>query len=932
MNLLPSDIDFIKNATATSARERGLRPIYPTRITNDFTVALKCIGVYQTLETDVELEKLDEEEFAKPLIAAGRMLLALANNSDELSDENEANFMRLNGALAFAMQGNFPSAKAALREISEDFLLSSAIRSIAAAVCNPLIQIKFFDPDSTNHTSEIFHAYFLQSLKSGNRDLLNLAIESIGEQADFNNSEDTALLLSIEMSCRQAFRLATTHLHTNAPEIPDWFLNGAVDSGVLTLLPPQRNLLAKQKIASGISNSLLNLPTSTGKTFIAEACMAAAVRNGGVSFFIAPYISIGNQAFQSLQRKCNDSVEIISMFGGHYSKRIAPKKPTIVVATPERFDAWLRTQQDTCLLRLVVFDEIHYIENGARGIRLEGIISRLLLIQKRQPSLRLMGLSAVLPGAGVMSGWLQVPQTSFHFLSWRPTARRVAICQSNGVMSWLNGTDPLRPVDKEADEIFAHSVKLNLSTVSPSAHYPTKDAEKNSGNNVAKIALDLSKRLGGCGLIVCPRRADTRELASILANHREPADEHSPANILAFKMRLAYPWLQKLIHALERGVAYHNASLPYDVRRDIEDLVRNGDLIFVASTTTLAEGADLPFRWTLVSHWLQGLHPDGIPLKSLTFRNMAGRSGRAGYYTEGDTIVFHNTLGNKNAVGHTSQIPQKVKEVMFGVEPVTSAISHDESDQNKEISEPIKAACASQLLACIAENPNDDDIVSSLVSSTYSTASGNKEIILGVVKEALSQVLNDKEPGGPFAVRNSPIRLTEIGIAANRSGFSPKTCRTILQFLNEEDFPSSTPDLIAKVLLYFSLIPEQQDHYLRKVCTEPKQRSFLKSSDLSEVLRKNLGGHPIREIFEELPARIKSNASDDYIEKEFDKFSQATESVIPTFASWILRGISMMSSFSVWADTPQPDWINIARSWDNLRANQSPPDTLDDDI
>jgi len=212
MNLLPSDIDFIKNATATSARERGLRPIYPTRITNDFTVALKCIGVYQTLETDVELEKLDEEEFAKPLIAAGRMLLALANNSDELSDENEANFMRLNGALAFAMQGNFPSAKAALREISEDFLLSSAIRSIAAAVCNPLIQIKFFDPDSTNHTSEIFHAYFLQSLKSGNRDLLNLAIESIGEQADFNNSEDTALLLSIEMSCRQAFRLATTHL------------------------------------------------------------------------------------------------------------------------------------------------------------------------------------------------------------------------------------------------------------------------------------------------------------------------------------------------------------------------------------------------------------------------------------------------------------------------------------------------------------------------------------------------------------------------------------------------------------------------------------------------------------------------------------------------------------------------------------------------
>ena len=67
----------------------------------------------------------------------------------------------------------------------------------------------------------------------------------------------------------------------------------------------------------------------------------------------------------------------------------------------------------------------------------------------------------------------------------------------------------------------------------------------------------------------------------------------------------------------------------------------------VTATTTLAEGVDLPFRFTILADWLTW---DGTnkqrPMASLLFRNIAGRCGRAGVMTEGDTIIFDNPVGD----------------------------------------------------------------------------------------------------------------------------------------------------------------------------------------------------------------------------------------------------------------------------------------------
>ena len=111
---------------------------------------------------------------------------------------------------------------------------------------------------------------------------------------------------------------------------------------------------------------------------------------------------------------------------------------------------------------------------------------------------------------------------------------------------------------------------------------------------LARFLLDL---LGGPILIVCGTKPTTRNLAKTIANEL-PKLENVPPRIswLLQYIEKDAKHLRPLAGMLERGVAYHNASLPVLFRKGIEDAIRQREITFTCSTTTLAEGVDLPFR------------------------------------------------------------------------------------------------------------------------------------------------------------------------------------------------------------------------------------------------------------------------------------------------------------------------------------------------
>lgn len=906
MNNLPSDIDFRASSSSAAARARRVLPISDRGEGFDVSVALYCVGAFDGITEDEELVALEHEGVASPLIAAARTLMAASDalRSDSSPSREIVDGLAMHAAVAFAMYGNFPSARSAMLTTSLLYRSATPSRRLAWAVCDPASIEEIVLIPGTDAAEVHFYRAWKKSLLLAALEEKDVAENLLSMFPVSSEQSDAALRYSAEVAFRQGYRLAIAHLMQLSPDLPREFLERLIESGRWTLLPPQRKLIIETKLTQGVGNSLLNLPTSTGKTLLAEACIAAALATkSGTAVYVAPYIAIGDQVVAALRSHMPQGINVVAMFGGfkREAPSIDPALKQVLVMTPERFDGWLRGSNVMSTLRLVVVDELHCIENGSRGARMEGIISRLRLMQETGAEFRIVSLSAVLPDATGVREWLKVAEPDFHREDWRPTARRLALCRSDGTLTWMYGADPLRPDGARFGTPTTQPVQISLpEVVRPfrGQFVPDRDSIS-SARNVAAIARDLADRLNGPGLIVCPRRIDTRRIATALADVATVSTSSSAAlAAIAEEVETKHAWLAGLAAMLRKGIAYHNSTLPHDVRRIVEQALREGHVKVIASTTTLAEGADLPFRWTLISHWLSGVFAGAKPLNPLTFRNIAGRSGRAGSYSEGDTILFENLLGPASPQLNTPASRQMaIAHILTDNSPLEAAARLVNGVVEDREEQAIVASYASQLLAAIPENPTEEDIVAKLVGFSYSARSGQSDRLAALFQTALDEMLNVSASGGAMATRNSPVALTELGTAANLSGFSPTTVRTLVSFLLRSDLPTEPADIVASSLEHCAEVPEQTSLYLIKLVTKERHKQFVKRSDLHGVVAAWLSGQPTRGIFEALPTFLKTSSSTESVEVEFEKFVGFVDSVLRSFAPWLMRAMDTLKAF-----------------------------------
>ena len=173
-----------------------------------------------------------------------------------------------------------------------------------------------------------------------------------------------------------------------------------------------------------------------------------------------------------------------------------------------------------------------------------------------------------------------------------------------------------------------------------------------------------------------------------------------------------YQFLKPMARMLRRGVAFHNSTVPHRIRQLLEDAMKGKELDAIASTTTLAEGVDLPFRFTIIVDWLTWQGSGEQPMPSLLFRNIAGRCGRAGVFTEGDTIIFDNPLGDMKYTNPYDR--RSYQEKVFLTETpneLTSAFEELQTTGSPERKVALQAGLASQFMAAIPENPDTEDLV-----------------------------------------------------------------------------------------------------------------------------------------------------------------------------------------------------------------------------
>lgn len=411
----------------------------------------------------------------------------------------------------------------------------------------------------------------------------------------------------------------------------------------IELWPSQ--LTAASRVMQTDDDLVVSLPTSAGKTRIAEMCILRTLSEGRRVVYVTPLRALSAQAERDLRDVFQSlGYSVSSLYGaigevGVDGDTLANRD--IVIATPEKLDFALR--QDPALLDdvgLVVLDEAHMIGADEREVRYEIFVQRLLRRQDAH-SRRLVCLSAILPKGQQLEdyvSWIRQGAEGEPVLSdWRPTRQRF------GTLSWslAPALKPYRGYGRldfivEGEAAF---LPRYLSEVQPSGRrrkgFPS-DAQELTLAAAWKVVAE-----GGSALVFCPQK---RSVAALAKTALKLASQGLLSSVrvgdgveLERAKNVGAEWLGRLdpaVQCLDLGIAVHHADLPKPFLREVEALLRAKKLKVTISSPTLAQGLNLSAS-TLV---MNSLRRGKELITGEEFANVIGRAGRAGVDIDGQIL------------------------------------------------------------------------------------------------------------------------------------------------------------------------------------------------------------------------------------------------------------------------------------------------------
>ncbi|MFD6113777.1 DEAD/DEAH box helicase [Streptomyces yangpuensis] len=437
---------------------------------------------------------------------------------------------------------------------------------------------------------------------------------------------------------------------------------------VMTLWPPQRQLLQLERgnpLDPATARSLISVPTSAGKTLMAQLviCSHLAQRPGRV-VYVSPMRSLGREMRAALKGRLRVlgrrmAAEQPEFPLSTWATSAEPAGGDVEIVTPERLMHIIRNNPDRALenVGLVVVDEAHHLGQGQRGFVLESLIA---LLQPRA-DIRLVLLSAAVGNKGDIASWLDPtrPEREVYFTdTWRGPRRLHGLMYPNLMKERAELTDQPATARRPAQTVATVPVEALLA-VRPTAsstisvlttgevgtrRYPGRNPRQWNSQSVrpngiadykvfAAGAAELTD--AGSVLMVVSTRRQARDTALAIAEH---LPERPQAAALTSYLSETLGEEHPLVRCTRHGAAYHHSALPEDVLHAVEDALRRGDLLAIASTSTLTDGVNLPVRTVIVHHKVDGdplTYEGQRALSPAELLNAIGRAGRAGRESEG---------------------------------------------------------------------------------------------------------------------------------------------------------------------------------------------------------------------------------------------------------------------------------------------------------
>ncbi len=416
--------------------------------------------------------------------------------------------------------------------------------------------------------------------------------------------------------------------NADAPDgvVLDAFL-AYVQAKGLDLYPAQEEAILE--LLDG-KNVILNTPTGSGKSLVAEAAHYDALVRGERSYYTSPIKALANEKFFSLARTFGaDNVGL--MTGDATVNRDAP----IICATAEVLANIALAEGPRADVDLAVIDEFHYYADRDRGTAWQVPLLAL-------PNARFLLMSATFGD---------------------PTPFEKHLTDLNGKKTvTVRSTDRPVPLDFTYRETALHETVHDL----------------------------VSKGKHPVYIVNFTQRACAEEAQNLMSMDYCTKEEKKRITEATVGMRWDSPYGREIQRFIRHGIGIHHAGLLPKYRLLVEKLAQKGLLKIISGTDTLGVGVNVPIRTVLFTKLCKFDGQKTGILSVRDFQQISGRAGRKGFDVQGSVVAQapEHVIENLKLEAKAGNDPGKKRKIVKKKPPEWGYVHWDRATFDKLVTSP----------------------------------------------------------------------------------------------------------------------------------------------------------------------------------------------------------------------------------------------------
>ena len=439
-----------------------------------------------------------------------------------------------------------------------------------------------------------------------------------------------------------------------------------------------------QSIVEG-NHLLVCCPTGSGKTLPGEFALDYFHSKGKKTIYTTPIKALSNEKFYAFTQKyphisiglitgdikTNPTADVLIMTTEILLNKLYQiKSSSPITSSSISFEMDMQTE-----LGCVVFDEIHFINDEARGHIWEQSIMML------PAQVQMIGLSATLDDPERFASWLEtkgelVPASDKIVYLAKKLIRAVPlihysfITTTSGINKAIKDKAVQEEIKKLTNKPFIIqddkgtfnevNYKNMVKVVKLFEKHEVRIKRNHVLNNVAEYLVEHSMLPALCYVF---SRKQLEKCAEELTTNLLEVDSQLPyiidreceqiiRKLPNYEEYLHLPEYIKVVKLLRKGVGIHHAGLMTILREMTEMLFAKGYIKILFCTETMSVGINLPVKTTIFTdiNKFNGFVVRG--LYSHEYTQAAGRAGRLGLDTVGHVIHLNNLFRNVDSVSY----------------------------------------------------------------------------------------------------------------------------------------------------------------------------------------------------------------------------------------------------------------------------------------